>query len=347
MSSRFGGAIVDRRKFIYSLSTLPAACLALPRAFSPESNQRSSTERSERNSQFSTAGQLNVGIVGIGGAGVFYLDRVAQSFNYPCKQIAIAGNLPYLRFSCAEHSVLIANHGSHPSTIREAQLVARDRKSDISRLVSGLKIAFILTNLFGPTDQGVSSVVAEALGEAGVFTVALKPSGREIKGYRSINSLVDVGFEVPLDVIKHEAYLPRREGRGDLHCAAIAQICRVITFLLAKAGPTAIDAIELLSVLRGDGACVMSYRSGHGVDGCLAAFDAASKSLHSGSGGIRTSRGSTVFIEAKPGILKNNDMDSIRNQMRMIARDDAKLHLKSFENENLSSDYRVTILSQG
>jgi hypothetical protein len=60
--------------------------------------------------------------VGVGGPGVFYLDRVAQSFNYPCKRIAIAQNLSYLRFSSAQDALLIANNGSYSSTVREARL---------------------------------------------------------------------------------------------------------------------------------------------------------------------------------------------------------------------------------
>jgi hypothetical protein len=38
--------------------------------------------------------------------------------------------MPYLGFSRAENAVLIANHGSYPSTIREAQHIARHRRSE-------------------------------------------------------------------------------------------------------------------------------------------------------------------------------------------------------------------------
>ena len=140
---------------------------------------------------------------------MFYLDRVARSFDAPCKRIAIADRMSYLRFSSSQYTLLIPKQCGRPTTIREAQARARNRKPEIANLVSGLDIAFILTNLYAPSDQGLSSVVAEALREAGVFTVAIKPTGREIEGYRSLNSLVDVGFEVPKDVIKHEVYLPR------------------------------------------------------------------------------------------------------------------------------------------
>jgi hypothetical protein len=184
--------------------------------------------------QFTSDGRLRVGIVGVGGPGVFYLDRVVQSFNYPCKRIAIAQNPSFLRFSSAEDALLIAKNGSYPSTIREAQLPAKYRMSDIANLVSGLDVAFILTNLYGLQDQGLSSVVAEALREAGVFTVAIKPTGREIEGYGSLESLVDVGFEVPKDVIRHE--VDRHRSRGELLCAAYGQICRVVTYSLSKLG---------------------------------------------------------------------------------------------------------------
>jgi hypothetical protein len=89
---------------------------------------------------------------------------------------------------------LIANLGTHPFSVIEDQPILRARRADIANLVSGLDIAFILTNLYAPSDQRLSSVVAEELREANVFTVAIKPTGREIEGYRSLKSLVDVGF---------------------------------------------------------------------------------------------------------------------------------------------------------
>lgn len=338
---------MNRRRFLYCLSSFPAASLAVPRVFSREPNQRSVSEQPGRDARFHSDGRLHVGIVGVGGPGVFYLDRVVRSFNYPCKHIAIAGNMPYLRFSRAENAVLIANHGSYPSTIREAQLIARDRRSEFANLVSGLDIAFILTNLYAPSDQGLSAVVAEALREADVFTVAIKPTGREIEGYRSLESLVDVGFEVPKDVIEHEAYLPRRHNRGELFCAAIAQICRTVTFSFAKSGSPGIDATELRSVLRGDDSAAMSYRNGDGVEGLLAAFDAACTSSHLGPNGVRASRGLMVSIEARRGILNDEDTDAIRDRMGRISMKGARLHLNTFEDEGLRSDYRVTILARG
>jgi cell division GTPase FtsZ len=210
-----------------------------------------------------------------------------------------------------------------------------------------LDVAFILTNLYGLPEQGLSSVVAQALREADVFTVAIKPTGWKIERYGSLNSLADVWFEVPLGVIKHEAYPPRTPIRGELFCAAIAQICRVITFSLSSPGSPGIDAKELRSVLKGGTSSRMSYRNEDGVEGLLAAFDAACTSPHLGPNGIRTSRGFMVFIEARPGILKDEDTDAIRDRMGRIAMKGARLHLNTFEDESLRSDYRVTILARG
>ena len=338
---------MNRRRFLYCLPSLTAAILPVPSRSSLVPDQNSCIEKYGRDARFHSDGRLHVGIVGIGGPGVFYLDRVAQSFNYPCKRIAIAQNMPYLRLSCAEHSVLIANLGTHPFSVIEDQPILRARRADIANLVSGLDIAFILTNLYAPSDQRLSSVVAEELREANVFTVAIKPTGREIEGYRSLKSLVDVGFEVPMDVIKHEVYLSRRRSSGELFCVAIAQICRTVTFSFAKSGSPGIVARELRSVLRGDDPSVMSYRNGDGVEGLLAAFDAACTSPHLGTNGVRASRGFMASIEALPGILKDEDIDIMRDRMGRIAMKGARLHLNTYENESLRFDYRVTILACG
>lgn len=338
---------MNRRRFLYCLSSLPAASLAVPWVSSWEPNQKPSTEQLERNAQSHSDRRLHVGIVGIGGPGVFYLDRVAQCFNHPCKRIAIAQYAPHLRASSAQEALLIAKNRSYPSTITEAQLPTQDRRSDIANLVSGLDVAFILTNLYGLPEQGLSTAVAEGLREAGVFTVAIIPTGWKIERYGSLNSLADVWFEVPLGVIKHEACLPRRNSRGELFCAAIAQICRVVTFSLSNLGSPGIDAKELSSVLKGSTSSRMSYRNGKGVEGLFAAFDAACTSPHLGPNGVRASPGLMVSIEARPGILKDENTDAIRDRMGRIAMKGARLHLNTFENESLRSDSRVTILSRG
>jgi cell division GTPase FtsZ len=213
-------------------------------------------------------------------------------------------------------------------------------------MVSGLDIAFILTNLYSQTDQGLSSVVAEVLREAGVFSVAIKPTGREIEGYGSLKSLVDVGFEVPMNVVRHEV-CTQRGSAARLFCAAMAQICRVVTFSFSKSESPEINATELRSVLRGQGSSAMSYRDGSGAEGALAVFDAASTSPHLGRKGVRDSLGVMVSIEARPGKLKESDTDAVRNRLGSIARIGARLHLNTYEDESLRSDYRVTILARG
>jgi cell division GTPase FtsZ len=120
------------------------------------------------------------------GVGLYHLDRVAQNLNFPCKTIAIATNMARLRWSHAEDALLISDHGFKPATIREAQLMGRDRKSDILRLVSGLDVAFILTGLHGIAGKGVTSVVAETLGELDVFTIAITPGLRYFEFSRSL-----------------------------------------------------------------------------------------------------------------------------------------------------------------
>jgi cell division GTPase FtsZ len=210
-----------------------------------------------------------------------------------------------------------------------------------------LDVAFILTGLHGITGKGVISVVAEALGELGVFTIAITPGLRNFESDRSLQRLVDVVFEVPWEVLMDEARTTRRCCWTELIPAAVAQICRVITFSLAKSGSIGIDADELRSVLRGDNASVVGYGNGDGVQGCLAAFQAACTSPLLGPDGVGSSRGLMVSVETRPGVHKEITTQIVRSRMREIARNGAKILVSAFENERLGSDYRVTILSRG
>jgi hypothetical protein len=54
-----------------------------------------------------------------------------------------------------------------------------------------------------------------------------------------------------------------------------------------------------------------------------------------------------VSVEIRPGVHKEIDTQIVRNRMRGIARNGAKILVSAFENESLRSDYRVTILARG
>jgi cell division GTPase FtsZ len=148
-------------------------------------------------------------------------------------------------------------------------------------------------------------------------------------------------------VLIDEACTTRRCCWTELIPAAVAQICRVITFSLAKSGSIGIDADELRSVLRGDNASVVGYGNGDGIEGCLAAFQAACTSPLLGPDGVGSSRGLIVSVETRPGVLKETDTQIVRSRMREIASDRAKILVSALEDESLRSDYRVTILSRG
>jgi hypothetical protein len=117
---------VNRRRFLYFLTSLTAGSLSIANVTSPVPDKKSRIERHGTDARFHSDGRLRVGIVGVGGPGGFYLNRVAESFNYPCKRIAIARNMSYPRFSCAEDALLVANNGSYPSMIGEARPPAQD-----------------------------------------------------------------------------------------------------------------------------------------------------------------------------------------------------------------------------
>jgi hypothetical protein len=180
-------------------------------------------------------------LLGVVGVGTYHLDRVAQSLSFPFKTIAVETDKDRLRSSHAEHALLIGDHGSTPATVRAAQLMARDRKSDISQLLSGLDLAFILTGLNGIAGKGVTSVIAGALGEMGVFTIAVLPGRREVEAVRSLQHLVDVLFEVPYEPLMKEAGTQRFR-LTEFVSAAVAQICRAVTLSLVHSRSVETDS---------------------------------------------------------------------------------------------------------
>jgi hypothetical protein len=228
---------MNRRKLLYSLTSLSAASLTAPCLFSLEPNRRATAERGRdqrpsRDAGYSPYEPLRVGLVGVVGVGVYFLYRVARQLDYPCKTIAIETNANNDRLCWCrpESSLLIGGHGEIPATITDAQRMGRDRRSEIAKLVSGLDVAFLLTGLNGISGKGLALAVAETFGESGVFTIAIVPGRRDADAINSLRQLVDVAFEIPYpwEVAPGVQDPLWREHTA----AAIAQKCREITLPL-------------------------------------------------------------------------------------------------------------------
>lgn len=223
---------MNRRRFLYCLSSVASAGLAAPRVSPLNRNHESSAKCSERKAQASFNGQPRVGVVGVVGVGVYFLDWVVQDLNFPCKTIAVETNAGRLRRCHAQDSILIDGHGPIPETLSDTRRMVHDWSSEFAKLVSGLDVAFILTGLNGTSGKRVTSVVAETLGQLGVFTMAVLPGRREAEAVRSLGGLVDGVFEVPYEPFWDQARTS--QGWQKLLAAEVAKVCRSASFSLAR-----------------------------------------------------------------------------------------------------------------
>jgi hypothetical protein len=169
--------------------------------------------------------------VGVVGVGVYFLDWVVQDLNFPCKTIAVETNAGRLRWCHAQDSILIDGHGPIPETLSDTRRMVHDWSSEFAELVSGLDVAFILTGLNGTSGKRVTSVVAETLGQLGVFTMAVLPGRREAEAVRSLGRLVDGVFEVQYEPFWDQA---PSQGWQKLLAAEVAKVCRSASFSLAR-----------------------------------------------------------------------------------------------------------------
>jgi cell division GTPase FtsZ len=226
---------MNRRKFVSCLSWLSAADLIAQHLSSFDLNDRPSAEQAgslsyPANAKRSVNEQLRIGMVGVAGIGVYFLDRVARQLDYPCRTIAIESSIDRLRWSHSEHLFLISSNGAFPAIVTEAQEMARNHGSDISKVISDLDVAFLLTGLNGNVGKGVTRAVAETLRQSGVFTIAIVPGRRESEAVRSLEQVVDVAIEIPYSWQVNAGVqdrLWRERVTGE-----IAETCRSITISL-------------------------------------------------------------------------------------------------------------------
>jgi hypothetical protein len=159
---------------------------------------------------------------------VYYLYEVARQLGDSCRTLAIETNWANDRLCWCQTrtSLLIGKIDEIPSTIEDANSMARHRQSDIAMFASGLDAVFLLTGLNGISGKGLAFAVAESLGEAGVFTIAIVPGARSADGLNPLRSSVNATFEIPYS---WQAAPGVRDGLWREHSAdAIAQKCRDI-----------------------------------------------------------------------------------------------------------------------
>jgi len=88
------GAMMNRRQFLYSLTSPAAAGLTQSCLFSLNPNRRAAAERGGAEptsiiARYSSHERLRVGLVGVVGAGVYWEYRIARKLDYPFKIIAV------------------------------------------------------------------------------------------------------------------------------------------------------------------------------------------------------------------------------------------------------------------
>ena len=247
-SHREEGVIVNRRRFLYCLSSVTSAGQAAPRVAPLKRNHESSTRCSKRDAQAPLNGQPRVGVVGVVGVGVYFLDRVVQDLNFPCKTIAVETNMGRLRWCHAQDSILIDDHGPIPETFNDTRRMLHDWRSEFAKLVSSLDVAFILTGLNGTSGRGITSVVAETLGQLGVFTMAVLPGRREAEAVRSLGRQVDGVFEIPYEPFWDQARTP--QGWQNLLAAEVAKVLRSASFSLARGSFERTDVEKTLPMMK-------------------------------------------------------------------------------------------------
>src|SRR5579875_2416519 len=101
-----GRVMMDRRKLLYGLAAFSVASVGSPRGRSAETKRR-----------------FRAGLVGVAGAGMYFLHPVARQLGFAYKTIAIEtqANHDRLGWCHGEELLLIGGEGAMPRTIDDAR----------------------------------------------------------------------------------------------------------------------------------------------------------------------------------------------------------------------------------
>jgi cell division protein FtsZ len=304
---------------------------------------------------------VKIKVLGVGGAGGNTVNSMIESDLQDVGFIVANTDGQALKYSKAMHKIQLGSKttkglgsGANPDLGRRATEEDLDAVLDF---LSDADIVFIAAGMGGGTGSGGAPVVARALKERGVLTIAVvtKPfifEGRrrmavaeealdELK--KEVDTLIVVPNQKLLDVVDRsvsmiEAFSMINE--------LIVHSVKSISDIIAKPGHINVDFADLRSIMKGMGLALMGTGSATGTD---RAKEAAKKAISSSlleNMDIKRARGVLMNITGGPD-LSLHEINDAANVIYDESDKNAHIILGSVIDENMHDEVIVSIVATG
>lgn len=304
---------------------------------------------------------VSIKVVGIGGAGGNTINYIIQSGCLGIEFIAVNTDIQALTLSKANQKIQIGvkltkgqGSGANP------EIGKRAIEEDLDKVMAAIghaDIVFLTAGLGGGTGTGVIPVLAKALREKNILSVAVvtKPFAfegkrREAAADETIKHLKDVVDT--LIVIPNQKLLDLVDQRVSMIDAfaiinnVLGQSVRGISEIITRPGHINVDYADVRTIMKDRGLAIMGTGRASGPNRAEEATLQAISSLLFENVNIHGARGVLLNITGGPN-LSLHEMSHAASVIHDLAHEDANIILGSVIHEELHDEVIVTIIATG
>jgi cell division protein FtsZ len=303
----------------------------------------------------------SIKVIGVGGAGGNTVNSIIQSGCTDIECIVVNTDAQVLDLSLAEQKIQIgvkATKGLGTGT--DPELGKRSAEEDLDKVMAALEgadIAFITAGMGGGTGSGVAPVIARALREKGILSIAIVTKPFLFEGKRrarvadqAIQSLaqdVDTLIVIPnqklLDI--SDEHVSMIDGFAIIN-EVLTQSVRGISDLISKPGHINVDFADVRTIMKDRGMAVMGTGTASGVN---RAQEAALKAITSPlleSMSMSGARGVLMNITGGKN-LGLHEISQAASIIYELAHEDANIIIGSVIDDNYKDEVSVIIIATG
>ena len=301
-------------------------------------------------------------VLGVGGGGSNMVNSMIGSAGYDMIDFIVANtDAQALKISKAPHKIQLGikstkglGAGANPDVGRRA---AEEDIDTIVRQVKDADVVFLTAGLGGGTGSGALPIIAQALKEKDILSVAVVTKPFIFEGRRraqvaqealdKLHDVVDTLIVIPnqklLDVVDQKVSLIDAFSRINV---VLNQFIRSIADIIAKPGHINVDFADLKTIMKQRGYAVIGTGRASGEDRALKAAQEAIVSPLLDNTNIAGARGVLLNISGSSS-LSLHEVGAASHLIYEKAHEEASIIVGSVIDESLGDDVMVTIIATG
>jgi cell division protein FtsZ len=303
---------------------------------------------------------VSIKVIGVGGAGGNAVNSIIETGCQGIGFVVANTDAQALEFSKAQHKIQIGvkstkglGAGANPETGKRA---AEEDLDKVMEAINGADIVFIVGGMGGGTGSGGLPVIARALREKGILSIAIVTRPFSFEGKRraavaeaaiqrlkqDVDALIIIPNEKLLEVV--DEHVSMTDAFAMINEGVLSQSVRGLSDIITRPGHINVDYADIRTIMKDRGLAVMGTGKASGNDRArTAAIQAISSPLLENMS-VVGARGVLCNITGGKD-LGLHEISQAASVIYEQAHEDANIIIGSVIDENLCDEVIVTIIA--